>query len=762
MKKLIIVFVIIFLSNNISFSQKVGLVLSGGGAKGVAHIGVIKALEENDIPIDYITGTSMGAIIGALYSAGYSTKQMLDIVNSEEFNNWVDSDIRKKYFYFYNKDVVDASRLSLKYNLKKKNGLVLPMSIRTPYEMDFALISMFTQASAVADYDFNNLFVPFRCVAADVDNSKPVILGKGNLSKAVRASMSFPLYFRPVTINDTLMFDGGMFNNFPKDVMKDVFHPDFIIGSEVARNYSFSDKKDIISQLSNMLMQNSDYSLDKGEGILISPDIPETFVTDFSHTAAYVDSGYISANRLMDSIKHSVKRRVPSEVVKAKRKQFVDGFVPVHFGEMKAKNLDSKETQFITNIIEQKINANSSILDYEKEFFKLAQDTRIAYIYPSTHYNKKTGLYDVSIEIEKDDDMEVKFGGNLSSKPINEGFVKVQYKHLGLPSYTAYANSYIGRFYNSIQAGFRIDNSKSQLFYFKGDISYNKWDYFKTATYFYQDKKPSYLLFNEDHGSLELGTPIGMGGILSYHLAKGNVHNEYYHTNTFIRVDTADRTHFDFFTEYLKFESYNLNNKLYPTKGHHFIAKLQFVYGTEEYVAGSTAITSYEKEKKHRWLTLKMKYQQYFEGTRNWQFGVYSEMVMSGQDHFSNYTASVLLAPPFQPIPQSKTLFLPNYRAYQYASVGFINNIKMFSKINFRTQAYLFIPYQAIAPDENLNAVFLPELSKTYIMGASSLIYNTPIGPIALTVNYFDDDDDNFSFLVNFGYIIFNNLPLKW
>jgi len=359
MKKLIIVFVIIFLSNNISFSQKVGLVLSGGGAKGVAHIGVIKALEENDIPIDYITGTSMGAIIGALYSAGYSTKQMLDIVNSEEFNNWVDSDIRKKYFYFYNKDVVDASRLSLKYNLKKKNGLVLPMSIRTPYEMDFALISMFTQASAVADYDFNNLFVPFRCVAADVDNSKPVILGKGNLSKAVRASMSFPLYFRPVTINDTLMFDGGMFNNFPKDVMKDVFHPDFIIGSEVARNYSFSDKKDIISQLSNMLMQNSDYSLDKGEGILISPDIPETFVTDFSHTAAYVDSGYISANRLMDSIKHSVKRRVPSEVVKAKRKQFVDGFVPVHFGEMKAKNLDSKETQFITNIIEQKINANS-------------------------------------------------------------------------------------------------------------------------------------------------------------------------------------------------------------------------------------------------------------------------------------------------------------------------------------------------------------------------------------------------------------------
>ncbi|MEA3503927.1 MAG: patatin-like phospholipase family protein, partial [Bacteroidota bacterium] len=613
MKKSFLVGFLFITFFNYSYSQKVGLVLSGGGAKGVAHVGVIKALEENGIPIDYVTGTSMGAIVGAMYAAGFSTKDMLEVVESDEFNNWVDSDIRKKHFYFYSKDDIDAARINLKYDLSGGAGIVFPMSLRTPYEMDLALVGMYMQASAVAEYDFDSLFVPFRCVASDVDNSKPVVLGDGNLARAVRASMSFPLYFRPITVNDTLMFDGGMFNNFPKDVMKDVFKADVIIGSVVSGNYTFSNKKDVISQLSNMLMQNSDYSLTEEEGVLIRPNIPPTFVTDFSSTNAFVDSGYIAANRLMDSLKTIIKRRMPSEVVRNKRKRFVEQFNPINIGEVKTKNLNDKEAEFITNSFKQRVDDHYDLQDYREEFFKVAQDERIAYIYPSLHYNKKTKLFDVMLEFEKDKDLEVRFGGNISSKPINTGFVMLRYKHLGVPSYTAYAKSYMGRFYNSVEIGARMDNSKSQPFYLAGVISYNQWDYFKTATYFYQDKEPSYLFYNENHASLDVGIPIGMTGKLTFDVSKGIVHNKYYHTNSFTRVDTADETRFDYFTEYLEYESYNLDERQYPTEGHHLSVKFQVVYGTENYTAGSTSPTFYESESKHRWISLKMRYQQYFK-----------------------------------------------------------------------------------------------------------------------------------------------------
>src|SRR6056297_2550095 len=231
-------FLIFFISCLIAFNstgQSVGLVLSGGGAKGMAHIGVIRVLEENNIPIDYIAGTSIGAIVGGLYAAGYSPDEMEALFRSDDFYFWSTGHIQKEYRYYFTRPEPDPSWLELRLEKKEdKIRLLPPTNIIPDEQMDFAFMELMASTTAACRNDFDSLMVPFFCVAADIYNNREVILRKGDLGDAIRASMTVPLYFKPIEINDTLMFDGGILNNFPHDIMKDIYNPDFIIGHKVA------------------------------------------------------------------------------------------------------------------------------------------------------------------------------------------------------------------------------------------------------------------------------------------------------------------------------------------------------------------------------------------------------------------------------------------------------------------------------------------------------------------------------------------------
>src|ERR1035437_6113089 len=145
------------------FAQKVGLVLSGGGAKGLAHIGVIRALEENNIPIDYITGTSMGAIIGGLYAAGYSPDEMDMLFKSEDFKLWSKGIIPPKYVYYFKKLDDNPSFIDLDFARNEdKMKLALPTNIIPPGQIDFAFMELFSPANAVSENNFDKLFVSDR------------------------------------------------------------------------------------------------------------------------------------------------------------------------------------------------------------------------------------------------------------------------------------------------------------------------------------------------------------------------------------------------------------------------------------------------------------------------------------------------------------------------------------------------------------------------------------------------------------------------
>ena len=208
--------------------QSVGLVLSGGGAKGIAHIGVIKALEENDIPIDYISGTSMGAIVGGLYAAGYTTDEMMALIKSREFMDAASGQIDERYTYYFLHDVNEPNLFTLNIGDKSSATSLLPASVINPIPMNFEFMAIFSPFTAQCGGDFDKLFVPFRAVASDVTNKRKVVWSHGSLGEAIRSSMSFPLVFHPVEKDGALLYDGGIYDNFPVGVMTTEFAPSMI------------------------------------------------------------------------------------------------------------------------------------------------------------------------------------------------------------------------------------------------------------------------------------------------------------------------------------------------------------------------------------------------------------------------------------------------------------------------------------------------------------------------------------------------------
>jgi len=171
--------------------QKVGLVLSGGGAKGLAHIGIIKVLEANNIPIDYITGTSMGAIVGGLYAAGYTTDEMEELFRSEEFYFWSTGKIQEEYRYYFKQPEDNPSWIEIR--MERKDGKVRilpPTNIIPQFQMDFTFMELMAPTTAIIGGDFDQLMVPFRCVATEVHRNKQVVLGSGDLGEAIRATGS--------------------------------------------------------------------------------------------------------------------------------------------------------------------------------------------------------------------------------------------------------------------------------------------------------------------------------------------------------------------------------------------------------------------------------------------------------------------------------------------------------------------------------------------------------------------------------------------
>ncbi len=759
-----LIFTCIFcLTTLFSEAQRVALVLSGGGSKGVAHIGLLKALEDHDIPIDYITGTSMGAIVGGLYASGYTLEEIEAMIASDEFKKWVSGEIESNYTYYFKEEAPNASWVTLKFDYDvKKNKLKskLPTNIIAPYEMDFAFMKLFSSSSAVADYNFDSLFVPFRCVASDIESRKAVVLNKGQLGNAIRASMTFPFYYKPIEIDGKLLFDGGMYNNFPSDVAISDFQPDVIIGSKAAGNYEKPDPDDIISQIQNMLVAKTDYDVILKDGVLVEHELGDVNVVDFSHTKAFIDSGYKHTIKMMEEIKSLVHERVSMDERQKRRDEFTERKPPLVIDSINIRGLTKGQTTYVNKLLKQKSEL-LTLDEVKNDYFELIADDKIRNIFPQLEYKISTGYYTLFLDVKPAERFHVQFGGNISSTAANAAFIEAKYKHLGAQAFEIGGNVYFGRFYSSVMAKTRIDFPSRPSSFLEGGFIYNNKNYFRSSSYFFEDITPSYLIDNESFLYLDVGVPVTNKGKLVVGAALARTKNKYYQTNEFTRLDTADVTYFDFYTPQVLFELNSLNYKQYANSGARLLLSLNYVNGIEKNIPGSTSVNAEEYKKHHDWIQFKLIYDNYFQRLGPFTFGFYGELMVSNQPLFHNYISTMMASPSFEPIPESKVLFLPNYRAHNYVAGGLKVISRLHKRMDLRVEGYLFQPYQEIIQEEDKSVNYGTEFTKRSVMATAAFVWHSPLGPLSLSVNYYDRSDDQYTIFFNIGYIIFNRSVLE-
>lgn len=740
--------------------QKVGVVLSGGGSSGLAHIGVLKALEENGIPIDYIAGTSAGALVGAMYASGFTPDEMWKLALSDEFYNMAKGIIGEDYKYYFKTRDPDPTWLNVRFSLDSGLHASIPTNLVEPYGMDLGMIQFFAQASAVAGYNFDSLMVPFRCIAADVLDKKQVVWRTGDLCQAVRSSTTYPLYMRPIIVDGKMLFDGGLYNNFPSDVVLEDFYPDLIIGSTVANSLKPPKSGDLGSQLKALLMHNTNYDAVCDNGIIIRPEIPDVPVMDFTRNHDIIEGGYRTAINQISEIKALVHDRVSPDEVAAKRAKFQSRKPPLVFNEIKITGLNKYQSEYVVRSLRHSQDL-VTFNELKRSYFNLVADDKLKNIYPKATFNQNTGFFDLYLDIERDKDIIASIGGNIASRSINQAFIGLEYKFLGRFSLSVLANTHIGKFYTSGQLRGRLDVPSRVPFFIEGGITLNQWNYFESFSAFFEETRPSFLVQTERYAVLDAGLPMGTKIKFISSIGWANISNQYYLKDDFTRDDRPDNATVNLMTTATRLERNTLNRRQYANSGRAYMARFRVNWGREVNQPGTTAISDTVTEKDHVWLSARLKYEQYFKILKPLRIGILAEVLVSSQGFFSNYTSSVLMAPVFQPTPETSTLFLEQFRATQWAAVGGRIVYTIWKQLDARVEAYTFHPYRRFVQNPDQSAANGPVIWDPRFLGMAGVVFNSPVGPISLMVNYHQKEQTPWSVLFHIGYILFNNRALE-
>ena len=364
--------------------------------------------------------------------------------------------------------------------------------------------------------------------------------------------------------------------------------------------------------------------------------------------------------------------------------------------------------------------------------------------------------------VKRENDLKVSFGGNFSSRPISEAFIGARYNFLGKNSVQINANSYIGKLYTSGLIKTRITIPGKIPFQFEPSFIFNRWDYFKSSSTIFDDIKPSFLVQNDLAANIAFSIPASNKAKLQFESGYFNLKDEYYQIRNFLQSDTSDVTKFDGITNSLNYYRNTLNRKLYANNGTLLSIKIRQIEGEENTVPGSTSSNKDTTNQNHNWFMFKATFDNFFTRIGPVTFGFNSEIVLTNQPFFSTFTSSILNAPAYHPFNQSKTLFINEFRAHKYVAGGIRSIITVKKNIDLRLEAFIFQPFKEIIRDNvGDKAEYGETFSHQFYMGSFNIVYTSPLGPISLSLNYYDQKENPFEILFHFGYLLYNKGALE-
>lgn len=759
----------------------VALVLSGGAARGITHLGVIKALEENNIPIDYIAGTSMGAIVGGLYASGWTVEEMAALIGSQEFRNWFAGEIDPKDKYYYRQAPTNPSWLSVSAKLDSKNKIAdnpyaqpvtqdkahkkrskftftpyfLPIAFSNPQLTNVAILKTFGAINGATKGDFNRLMIPFRCVASDIYEKKAVVFSKGDFGDAIRASMSFPFMFRPVECEGKLLYDGGIYNNFPVDVAQKDFRPSYIIGSNVSHNTGHPDKRNLIALLEKMIVHDTDYSVD--DGLLLNFSWDKINSWDFAQVETLMQTGYDSTMAHMDEIKQAVRKRQPQDQLDQKRAEFKSRIPPFIFKEVEFEGVTEQMTQYLESVF---MDAQHQEFDYDtflKNYYKLISDDEITEVIPHAVYDEKLEGFRLRLDVSVHDQLQASIGGNISTSTPTQFYLGLGYHDMRAFPIATNLEVQVGRTYNNVSLSARFDFTPA--FYLKTDFVAHRFDYYEDTKFFYRSHHEPVFKQLEMYGKVAIGFPVTMKARAEIGVGGVGQKDDYMQSKFQLLTDSVqDRSKNSLFSVFLNMEGSTLNQPFYPCEGQRWKVGLSLLGGTE--TLQSKGVST--KGKFDLFTMIKGRYEGYFRLASCFSLGFEAEGVYSSRAFLSNYAETIIQAPHFAPTPHSKAVYNTEFSANQYLAAG-LKPIFLIGSSNFqiRLEGYVFVPGQTIRISKDYKPYYSKPFDDVRFMTEISSVYTFRKVAVSLYANWYSVPAHNWNIGLNIGLLLYKDKFLQ-
>ena len=745
---------LILVSASLSARESVGLVLSGGGAKGIAHVGVIKALEDADIPVDYVAGTSMGAIVGSLYSCGWTPDSMLNLFLSDSFKYWSSGTVNKNLEYYIS--LPDPSPKWLTINFSKNDSTnifshLIPTSLISPIPMNLEFLELYSPYTDQCHGNFNDLFVPFRCVTSDVYHKHKIVLKSGSLGDAVRASMSFPLVFKPIEMDGVLVYDGGIYDNFPVDVMREDFNPDFIIGVSVSGPDGKPIKGDVYSQLEDMIIQNNDYNLPADEGVKIQVPVLDFGVLDWSSAQEIYDIGYKTGLSMVDSIKKRLPARVPLEEVNKRRADFARQKPDVEFDVVEVTGATKPQSEYIRFLFQgKKPYSPVNLAKVRDGYYKAVAGGQFYDLLPQAKF-AADGNDTLQLQASIRRPWHVGVGGWISTSTNSMLYLSAGYHTLRFNSIDVDLGGWLGQSYWAAQlsAKFGITGSVPSYIQLEGVISRQK--YYDSEILFYESNTPPYISDFQEFLRLKYCWAMGKPAIGYVSLTYGRETNQFFPQSdeSFMGME-RDKSLYNIGAAKIGMELNTLNDFLYPSSGKQWIFNVLLSYEQNKFLPDG------EKAGNVKWAhhfvgSAELLWKHYFSIHNNFKLGALANAIASLEHLYQDYTCTMIHAPAFAPTPSTKNYFNPAFRANNYMALGLMPVWVPINRAQLRGDFFFFSPIRNIGEAENGLAKYSGWFKKPQFIGEVAAVYNFPFASLSLYVNYLSSPKHNWNFGINFG-----------
>ena len=758
MPRKLLIFILSLLSVALVRAEGVGLVLSGGGAKGLYHIGVLQALEENNVAIDYVAGTSMGSIIAGLYAAGYTPEQMRELAESGAVQQWVSGRIDKKHNRYYREEDTPPSLFTLRFNVGKDslsynkqlapNGsseptVELPTDFISSAQIDLALNEIFRPATIGAQENFDNLFVPFFCVAADMNARKEVVFRSGDMGEAIRASMSIPFVFKPLRKDDMLLYDGGVFNNFPWRYMHKFYHPSHIIGVKcTSGNKDVTEDSNVIDQALMFIMSHTDYSLPEKGNIFIDRAV-DAGMLDFEKATEIIQQGYDDTMARMDEILQTIPERRERKVVEARRAEFLAKLPPMNLTRPKFEGLTRDQEHYVRAVMlarKRDKDTLKTFSEFRTGIFDLLAQRDFTMEYPRFEYDSVNRVYQPHLTLRQYPSLRATIGGTLSSTAYNQVRLGLRYEHISRVGVDAGINLYLGPVYNAGKIGGRVFISPSRPVFF--DVNY----IFSARNTIYGNFGNLSRVDNtirkrhrEQFATVSAGTATTTRSLLQ---ATFNAGQNYY-----LFEGGDNPTRFSFLSTRLQFRRSTLDNPVSPVSGTRLDVSGIYVNGHDKWIDEFDYGLIRHFSERREWLGAKISWQHYipFTASRWFSFGYSVEGVYTNHPQFEDLMATFVSLPQYAPITHSQMMYMPDYHSTRYVAAGLMPTFRLWNHLYLRTSFYAM--YRRAEMGINDNMQYIADLS---------VIYRTLIGPVSLSVTKYGlKNGNNLYMSINFGYPLF-------